>query len=171
VRHPFGGGSTSLKTPAHPDISSFEDAERAAYQASTMAPPAGVPAGLAPAPEPPADRSPLEVGPIARSGARTDRLPAGTGRPDPAVRPAASAAAPQPEVVGATVAHDEDVGAGKPSSTEPNPKSTAADVPGAHTRRQPGETAPESLLRAPAAAASVVDDFFDGLVRRVEGDR
>lgn len=37
-------------------------------------------------------------------------------------------------------------------------------------RPQIGETAPESL-RTPASVTSVADDFFDGLIRRVEGDR
>lgn len=39
-------------------------------------------------------------------------------------------------------------------------------------RRRPqlGDTVPESL-RTPASVTSVADDFFDGLIRRVEGDR
>lgn len=38
-------------------------------------------------------------------------------------------------------------------------------------RRQPGQTAPEELLRVPPSVGVAADDFFDGLVRRVEGDR
>jgi hypothetical protein len=38
-------------------------------------------------------------------------------------------------------------------------------------RRQPGETAPDFLLRTPTNVAPVADDFFDGIIRRVEGDR
>jgi hypothetical protein len=37
--------------------------------------------------------------------------------------------------------------------------------------RQAGETAPDFLLRTPTSVAPIVDDFFDGLIRRVEGDR
>jgi hypothetical protein len=39
------------------------------------------------------------------------------------------------------------------------------------TRRKASDTAPDFLLRTPASVAPVVDDFFDGLIRRVEGDR
>ncbi len=35
----------------------------------------------------------------------------------------------------------------------------------------PGSTAPVELLQAPPSAGAAVDDFFHGLVRRVEGDR
>jgi hypothetical protein len=38
-------------------------------------------------------------------------------------------------------------------------------------RRRPGETAPDSLLQAPASVSLAADDFFDGLIRQVEGDR
>jgi hypothetical protein len=37
--------------------------------------------------------------------------------------------------------------------------------------RQAGDTAPDHLLRPSASVPAVADDFFDGLVRRVEGDR
>jgi hypothetical protein len=168
LRHPFGGGS-ALETPAHPDITSFEEAERAAFLASTMGPPAGEPAGSAPATEPAADRSP--VGTIARASGGAGRPPEAPSHPDPAVPSAGLAAAPTPEAIRATVARAQAVGTDMPSSAEPIPSSTAPDLRGSRTRRQPGETAPESLLRAPAAAATVADDFFDGLVRRVEGDR
>ena len=36
--------------------------------------------------------------------------------------------------------------------------------------RQPGETAPGSLLRAPSNVTLVADEFFDSLIRRVESD-
>ena len=39
------------------------------------------------------------------------------------------------------------------------------------TRRKTGDTAPKFLLRTPTSVTPVVDDFFDGLIRRVEGDR
>jgi hypothetical protein len=38
-------------------------------------------------------------------------------------------------------------------------------------RLLPGETAPDSLLQAPASVTLAADDFFDGLIRQVEGDR
>jgi hypothetical protein len=38
-------------------------------------------------------------------------------------------------------------------------------------RRQPGDTAPGSLLRTPSSVAPVADEFFDSLIRRVESDR
>jgi hypothetical protein len=38
-------------------------------------------------------------------------------------------------------------------------------------RRQAGDTAPGFLLRTPTSVTPVADDFFDGLVRSVEGDR
>ena len=38
-------------------------------------------------------------------------------------------------------------------------------------RHQPGDTAPDSLLQAPTSVVAVADDFFDGLVRQIEGDR
>jgi hypothetical protein len=37
--------------------------------------------------------------------------------------------------------------------------------------RQAGDTAPDFLLRRSEGVAAVADDFFDSLVRRVEGDR
>jgi len=43
--------------------------------------------------------------------------------------------------------------------------------PAPPSRRKPGETAPDFLLRTPTSVAPVADDFFDGLTRRVEGDR
>ena len=38
-------------------------------------------------------------------------------------------------------------------------------------RRTAGETAPDHLLQAPPSVSPAADDFFDGLVRRVESDR
>lgn len=45
-----------------------------------------------------------------------------------------------------------------------------APSPG-RARNQAGASAPDHLLRKAANATRVADDFFDGLVRRVEGDR
>lgn len=48
----------------------------------------------------------------------------------------------------------------------------AADVrPELLHLQQARETAPEFLLRTPTRVTPVADDFFDGLIRRVEGDR
>lgn len=38
-------------------------------------------------------------------------------------------------------------------------------------RRSAGDTAPEALLRTPSRVTPVADEFFDGLTKRVEGDR
>ena len=54
---------------------------------------------------------------------------------------------------------------------EPTPASANPEPPARRLSRQAGETAPDFLLRAPTGVAPIVDDFFDGLVRRVEGDR
>jgi hypothetical protein len=43
-------------------------------------------------------------------------------------------------------------------------------LPG-RNRRQADSSAPDYLLRTPTSVAPVADDFFDGLIRRVEGDR
>jgi hypothetical protein len=45
----------------------------------------------------------------------------------------------------------------------------ASAAPARPPRR--GETAPDHLLQAPPGVAPVADDFFDALIRRVEGDR
>lgn len=68
--------------------------------------------------------------------------------------------------------------ASRPTSTfpvdhsTPDPTSTpSAETPPSKRRRQPGDTAPEFLLQAPTGITPVVDDFFDGVTRHVEGDR
>lgn len=43
-------------------------------------------------------------------------------------------------------------------------------LPG-RNRRRAGSSTPDDLLRTPTSVAPVADDFFDGLIRRVEGDR
>lgn len=66
-----------------------------------------------------------------------------------------------------------------PAESEPAFPSTSAaqgvepppDLPISPRWRKLGATAPEDLLQAPPSAGATVDDFFDGLVRRVEGDR
>jgi hypothetical protein len=54
---------------------------------------------------------------------------------------------------------------------EPAPEPANPEPPARRLSRQAGETAPDFLLRAPTGVAPIVDDFFDGLVQRVEGDR
>jgi hypothetical protein len=44
-------------------------------------------------------------------------------------------------------------------------------IPAQPRRRKRGETAPESMLRTPPDVAPVADDFFDSIMRQVEGDR
>jgi hypothetical protein len=44
----------------------------------------------------------------------------------------------------------------------------AVDAP---RRGQPGDTAPDLLLRTPSSVTSVADDFFDSLIRHVKSDR
>ena len=67
------------------------------------------------------------------------------------------------------------------SSSIPTPDPTIRPVDSAEPRAVPevkargrrpelGDKAPEGL-RTPASVTSVADDFFDGLIRRVEGDR
>jgi hypothetical protein len=46
----------------------------------------------------------------------------------------------------------------------------AAKLSGARQRRD-ANTAPDFLLRAPTNTTVLADDFFDGLIARVEGDR
>jgi hypothetical protein len=58
--------------------------------------------------------------------------------------------------------------------SRPTPEATdQTDVAPSPTRprRQAGDTAPDLLLRPSAGVPAVADDFFDSLVRRVEGDR
>ena len=43
-------------------------------------------------------------------------------------------------------------------------------LPG-RNRRRADSSAPDYLLRTPTSVTPVADDFFDGLIRRVEGDR
>ena len=58
------------------------------------------------------------------------------------------------------------------AAAEPRPPAEPPEEPLAPARRrQPGEAALDFLLRTPTNVAPVADDFFDGLVRRVEGDR
>jgi hypothetical protein len=54
---------------------------------------------------------------------------------------------------------------GAPDSAPPDGE------PASRLRRTPGDTVPDFLLRAPTSVIPVADDFFDDLIRQVEGDR
>ena len=55
-------------------------------------------------------------------------------------------------------------------TAEPAREPVTAERPARRSRRPAGETAPDHLLAPPKRVSSAADDFFDGLVRRVEGD-
>jgi hypothetical protein len=86
--------------------------------------------------------------------ARKTEAPAPTSR---AGRPGASGPA-QTEPAAAT------------PTAEPAREPVTAERPARRSRRPAGETAPDHLLAPPKRVSSAADDFFDGLVRRVEGD-
>jgi len=54
----------------------------------------------------------------------------------------------------------------------PDPEGGPAEgSPTMRRRHRLGETAPDSLLQAPPRVTLAADDFFDGLMRQVRGDR
>ena len=94
---------------------------------------------------------------------------AGTSEPT-APEDAASAGAPEPAA--AARAHVWATPPRLPAKQSAAPRGERAEEPpGPPRRRKPGETAPDFLLRTPTSVTPVADDFFDGLIRRVEGDR
>ena len=124
----------------------FDASERAAYQSALEfwgGPP------LAPAP---LKRSPRIRGPISS--------------PSPTTEPQDVADAARAERRSAWAAPH---GSGTQETAQPG----GAPVAGSRVqrRRRPGETAPDSLLQAPASVSLAADDFFDRLIREVEGDR
>ena len=95
----------------------------------------------------------------------------------PAQPEARSAEAPRP-------VPDSAIAAGESAwATQPGPPNSLSErlavaggespeqVSAAPQQRQPGETAPGSLLRTPSNVTLVADEFFDSLIRRVESDR
>jgi hypothetical protein len=98
----------------------------------------------------------------------------GSRAPDLGPSSPADAPAPVPEPA-ATAEAEGSLWATRPSLLDVR----LADLPGqapepasaAPQRRQPGDTAPGSLLRTPSSVAPVADEFFDSLIRRVESDR
>jgi Beta-lactamase superfamily domain len=146
----------------------FDAAARKAYQSALkleigapLAPalPAARSAG-APTTEPPTALASEPTAPDAASatGLEPAAAPATAAEPAAAARTSAWATPPRlPAEQSAAVG-------GEPPAAPPAPSTLPR-------RRQPGETAPDFLLRTPTNVAPVADDFFDGLIRRVEGDR
>ena len=152
LRDTFGRGER-YPGKATPAFSSFEEAERAAYRASTTAPGAAAPAPRTP----PAQDIPIGMDhPEGWRGA--------------IARPAGQTATTGPETISAAEARLDEIHPAA-SSAESIPSTTGVEAPGVRTRRRPSDTAPELLLRTPPGAAAVAADFFDALIRRVEGDR
>ena len=148
LRHPLGGGSGRSAGTSHELPASFADAERAAFRSIMEVPP-------------PTDeawqsivRAPVERAPFTLTADPMSRVRAD----EPAVYE------PWPPTFAATD--------GEPSRAAASagpPPETAAEEPGTRKRRQPGDGAPGALLRTPTGAESVAQDFFDSLIRRVEG--
>jgi hypothetical protein len=156
--HPRGGPSWPAGEPQA--IVSFEDAERAAFRSATAATP-GTPittqAGALPV---------APIAPISPGSPTFVLAPAKHEETAASFPPFAPFERAQPApLVQPDVARSEE------SPPEPAPVPSPPEGIAGRRRRRPGETAPESLLRTPDSAASVADDFFDGLIRRVEGDR
>jgi hypothetical protein len=138
-----------VRRPA--EAAAYEAAVREAFRTGTTL---EAPRLLAPAPT----ARPLAPAPTAESPASTSG----------AARPVTSVFAPTAPAAARPVAS---VSAPTTSAAEPAREPTAAEGPSPRHRRQAGETAPDYLLRAPTGGTAVADDFFDGLIRRVEGDR
>ena len=96
----------------------------------------------------------------------TDDIPGPPGPLPPADPPAPSpAAAHERSTASATTVP------AVTATSAPAPRPEATTRPAKRRRSQPGETAPEFLLRTPTSVAPVADDFFEDLARRVEADR
>jgi len=91
----------------------------------------------------------------------TSEQPEGVAPPDaePTARSAASVAKPARKPVAAIPA------------SEPTPRPGRGERTARESRRRAGKSALDHLLLSPRSVDSAADDFFDGLVRRVEGDR
>ena len=182
---PRRGGRTGTTHDAE-----FEFAERRAYQ-SALELWSGVP--LTPALPAPRSVSAQTPGSAASMAPR----PGTPGRAaDPPARPAApsttreSASAPGPAAprvaaprVAAPSRDDPATSAEVRISSWAAPPTLSAErsarpegrpvevPPTMRRRRKLGETAPDSLLQAPPCVTLAADDFFDGLMRQVRGDR
>ena len=113
--------------------------------------------------------------------------PVAPGAVEPGPEPAASTA-PHPtpgtdssalsqrvqEILESAARPTEDAAPSPPPDAPEEVLSTGPEIgpDGASARwRRPGVTAPEEMLQPSASVAPAADDFFDGLVRRVEGNR
>jgi hypothetical protein len=166
----------------------FDAAARKAYESALRletgvplapAPPAARSAG-APTSAPPTApvATPAAVPAPAAGPFSLPTTPAATATTAPASEPttpdAASATAPEPEAAARASAWTTPPRLPAEQSATPGgerPAQSPEESPAPPHRRQPGETAPDFLLRTPPNVAPVADDFFDGIIRRVEGDR
>ena len=151
------------RTQATPESSSFEEAERAAFRASTAARRAR-PRRLAAR----TDRSPQDIrrsGSIDPAGSATVPIARPAGRRLPATSPEGDQLRPWPPAEDVRPCSRRPRAIQDPSSERP---AGAPGVRGSSTaRRYRARIAPSDTTRRGAVA----DDFFDAPVRRVEGDR
>ena len=165
----------------------FDAAARKAYKSAlnlgtgvrlAPAPPAARPAG--------APTTARPTAPAATPPAKPEAAPAPAALVPPPTAPSATptaAAASWPTSAGAASGNGAEPAAAPSTSAwaappRPSAEQSAAPVgatpresPASPRRRQPGETAPDFLLRTPTSVTPVADDFFNGLIRRIEGDR
>jgi hypothetical protein len=122
----------------------------------TPTPPSWAPRRVAPETEPaaPAETSTAGAAASAPDPARPDALDA-----EPATLSAAPLATPAHALLAIVPA------------SEPTPRRVRGERIASQSRRQAGTAALDHLLRSPTSVDSAADDFFEGLVRRVEGDR
>jgi len=67
--------------------------------------------------------------------------------------------------------HDAVADSGGPDTSAPSAGRPVPRVPSVPRGESGTESASDALLRTPTNVAPVADDFFDGIVQRVEGDR
>ena len=103
------------------------------------------------------------------SGPNTTPTTARASRPTtPDMAPAAASAEPEATVRASAWATPPS----QPAEQSAAPvRGAPEESPAPPHRRQPGDTAPDFLLRTPTSVTRVADDFFNGLIRQVEGDR
>lgn len=126
------------------EAAAYEEAAREAFRAATTLETAKPLAPASTAGSPASTSG--AVRPVAPVSART--TPTATPATEPAQEPAPATPA-----------------------AEPAPEPVTAERPARRSRRQAGEIALDHLLRPPESVDSAANDFFDGLVRRVQGDR
>jgi hypothetical protein len=137
------------------EAAAYEEATRQAFRASTSL---DAPRPVAPPPTPVVPASDLVTHPLGSLA----RQPATPKWEPPKL---------EPEVRGTGAAVSAPTGQTVASEAPPVEEPAVAERTTRRNRRKAGETAPDHLLRSPTRGTPVVDDFFDGLIRRVEGDR